>query len=65
MERVHEWIKERETILKRVRLISYNSMVSKKLFEKDEEITNAPNLMWNRNYEDAIEAASKIWTVIM
>jgi hypothetical protein len=52
--------KEREN-----RLISYSNVISKNLFEKDEEINNATKLMWNREYEEAIDAACKIWTKIM
>jgi hypothetical protein len=65
MERVHSKLKEREIALKRDRLISYSNMVSKNLFEKDEEINNATKLIRNRNYEEAIDAAIKIWAVIM
>jgi hypothetical protein len=59
------WKNERELMMKRDRLISYSNMFSKNLFEKDEEINNATNLKWNRNYEEAINAACKIWTVII
>jgi hypothetical protein len=47
------------------RLISYSNQISKNLFEKDEEINRATQLMWNRDYEEAINEACKIWTPIM
>jgi hypothetical protein len=52
-------------MVKRDRLISCSNMFSKNWFEKEEEINNATNLTWNRNYEEAINAACKIWTGII
>jgi hypothetical protein len=46
-------------------LISYSNAVSKNLFENDEEINNATKLIWNREYQEAIDAACKVWTRIM
>jgi hypothetical protein len=35
------------------------------LFVEDEDINRATKLMWNRDYQEAIDAASIIWTRIM
>jgi hypothetical protein len=58
-------INENEQKERRNRLISYGNIISKNLFENDEEINNATKLMWNRDYQEAIDAACKIWTKIM
>jgi hypothetical protein len=53
-------INESEQKERRNRLISYSNAVSKNLFENDEEINNATKLMWNRDYQEAIDAARKV-----
>jgi hypothetical protein len=58
-------INEHEQKERRNRLISYSNCISKNLFENDEEINKATKLMWNRDYQEAIDEACKIWTKIM
>jgi hypothetical protein len=65
MNIMQEKNKEHEQIERRNRLISYNNCISKNLFEKDEEINRTTKLMWNRDYQEAIDEACKIWTTIM
>jgi hypothetical protein len=60
-----ERIKKRENMNKKNRLISYSNQISKNLFEKDEEINRTTQLMWNRDYEETINEACKVWTSIM
>jgi hypothetical protein len=50
---------------RRKRLISYSNCISKNLFEKDEEIKRVTKLMWNRDYQEAIDEACKIWASMM
>jgi hypothetical protein len=58
-------INESDRKEKRNRQISYSNIISKNLFENDDEINNATKLMWNREYQEAIDAAYMIWTKIM
>jgi hypothetical protein len=58
-------INENDKKERRNRLISYANDLSRNLFENDEDINNATKLMWNRDYQEAIDAACKIWTTIM
>jgi hypothetical protein len=62
---VQGMINENKQKERRNRLISYSNIISKNLFENDEEINEATKLMWNRDYQEAIDAAYKIWTKIM
>jgi hypothetical protein len=62
---VQEKINENDQKERRNRLISYSNDLSKNLFEKDEEIIKATKLMLNREYQEAIDEACKIWTKIM
>jgi hypothetical protein len=64
-ERIWGEMNERELIMKRVTLMSYNNMISKNLFEKDEEFNKTAKLMWDKNFEESINAPRKIWRVIM
>jgi hypothetical protein len=65
MNAIGEEIRQRENMIKKNRLISYSNQISRNLFEKDEDINRATQLMLNRNYEEAINEAYKVWTVIM
>jgi hypothetical protein len=58
-------INENQQKERRNRLISYSNAISKNLFENDEEINEATKLMWNIEYQEAIDAACKVWTKIM
>jgi hypothetical protein len=62
---VKEKINENDELGKKNTLMSYSNELSKNLFEEDEDINNATKLMWNRDYENATDAACKIWTKIM
>jgi hypothetical protein len=57
IQEIQEKIKERENKTRRNRLISYSNQISKDLFEKDEDINRATQLMWNKDYEEAINEA--------
>jgi hypothetical protein len=65
MDAIGEEIKQRKIKDRKNRLISYSNQISRNLFEKDEDINRATQLMWNRDYEEAINEACKVWTVIM
>jgi hypothetical protein len=65
IEEVKENIKNNEDAEKRKRLMSNQNQVSRNLFMEDEEINNATKLMWNRDYQEAVDAACKVWTRIM
>jgi hypothetical protein len=58
-------INEHEQKERRNRLISYSNCISKNLFENEEKINKTTTLMWNRDYQEAIDEACKIWTKIM
>jgi hypothetical protein len=62
---VKEKINENDELGKKNKLMSYSNQLSKNLFEENEDINNATKLMWNRDYEEATDAACKIWTRIM
>jgi hypothetical protein len=65
INRARDKLIEHEQIDRKSRLISYSNCISKNLFEKDEAINKATKLMWNREYQEAIDEACKIWTDIM
>jgi hypothetical protein len=62
---IGEEIKQRENKDRRNRFIFYSNQISRNLFEKDEDINRATQLMWNRDYEEAINEARKVWIVII
>jgi hypothetical protein len=62
---VKEKIKENYDLEKRNKLISNSNQYSRNLLEEDEEINNATKMMWNRDYQEATDAACIIWTRIM
>jgi hypothetical protein len=62
---IQEKIRERENKERKNRLILYSNQMSKNLFEKDEDINRATQLMWNRDYEEAINEACKVLAKIM
>jgi hypothetical protein len=55
-------INENDQKERRNRLVSYSNVISKNHFENDEDINKATRLMWNRKYQEAIDAAYRIWT---
>jgi hypothetical protein len=65
IQRIQEKIKERENKIRRNRLISYSNQINKDLFEKDEYINRATQLMWSKEFEEAINEGCKVWTSIM
>jgi hypothetical protein len=65
MNAIGEEIRQRENMIRKNKLISYSNQISRNLFEKDEDINRATQLMWNRDYEEAINETCKVWTVIM
>jgi hypothetical protein len=65
IQEIQEKIRKRENKIKRNRFISYSNQISKDLFEKDEDINKTTQLMWNRDYEEAVEEACKVWRTIM
>jgi hypothetical protein len=60
IEEVKESIKKNDDLEKRNRLMSNQNQNSRNLFEEDEDINRATKLMWNKDFQEAIDAASMI-----